>query len=389
MESSSQRSSFEAIANDPVRARYILKGDKIREFIASKKVESWIELSDLRKKIWESEKASKHFQKQRENADSAPNDGNLQVIFLKMMLFVAQDIETATGVFTSVRPKNPGSVLSKPAHALDLCMAPGAFSLYFLLRNPRGRVDGVTLDRESGGHELHLEKAAKFLHYRGDPSESITINWTDITMHSIFLPTGEAIPDNSPDKSVLENNLPLLPHLQSLPANTDKRQYSFIICDGQNLRHHEHANIRPWEPARLLACQLILGLSFIKPGGSMLVLLHNLESWNAFVTVYKFSKFACVKFHKPKRVHAIRSSFYLVATKVQPLFEACTSWVEELKRSWYAMTFGGEAGLGSLVEAGEGLEVQNLLEEWGDTFIELGEEVWRTQRDALKEKAWI
>ena len=120
----------------------------------------------------------------------------------------------------------------------------------------------------------------------------------------------------------------------------------------------------------------------------MLVLLHHLEAWNTFATVYNLSKIAEIRLYKPEWAHAIRSSFYLIATKVQPELDVCRAWVEELKRAWYTMTFGGEEGLGGLVEAGEGLDADKMLDEWGEDFVVLGENVWRRQRDALKRKGW-
>lgn len=373
------------------RAAYYAKGDKIRNFLASKEIQAWVELAEMRKKIWQSEEASKHFEKQRENADGSTHNTKAQEGFLKLMLQVAKEIQNHTGVFTSVRPKNPRSVLAKPVRCLDTSMAPGAFAQYFLSQNPRATVDGLSLPVESGGHSMLLRSANQMLRVRPRPQDKDAVNiaWTDVTLHPIFLPHGKEFPEEFPDKSAFENNQPLPQHLQSPPSKPSDRVYDIVISDGTYLRNHEHAQLRPWEAGRLLVCQLILGLSFVKPGGSVLILLHHLEAWNTFATAYNLSKIANIRLYKPEWAHAIRSSFYLIATKVQPELDVCKAWVEELKRAWYTMTFGGENGLGGLVEAGEGLNVDKMLEEWGEEFVMLGENIWKTQRDALKRKGWV
>ncbi|KAF8429042.1 hypothetical protein EV426DRAFT_206655 [Tirmania nivea] len=372
------------------RAAYYAKGDKIREFLASQKIQAWIELDEMRKKIWRSEEANKHFEKQRENADGSTQNITIQVGFLNMMLGIAREIQVSTGVFTSVRPKNPRSVLAKPVRCLDTSMAPGGFAQYFLSQNPRATVDGLSLPVESGGHSMLLQDANKTLGVRPRPQDKdVNIAWTDVTLHPLFLPQGKEYPEEFPDKPAFDGNQPLHPHLQSPPNKPSDRVYDIIISDGAYLRIHAHAQLRHWEAGRLLVSQLILGLSFIKPGGSVLILLHHLENWNTFATVYNFSRIANIRLYKPEWAHAIRSSFYLIATKVQPELDVCKAWVEELKRAWYAMTFGGEEGLGGLVEAGEGLNVDKMLDEWGEEFVVLGENVWKRQRDALKRKGWV
>ncbi|KAF8442745.1 hypothetical protein BGX38DRAFT_1095898, partial [Terfezia claveryi] len=342
-------------------------------------------------KVWQSEEADKHFEKQRENADGSAQNVGTQVGFLKLMLAIAKDIQDSTGVFTSVRPKNPRSVLQKPVRCLDTCTAPGAFAQFFLRQNPRATVDGLSLPVESGGYAMLLESANKILGARPRPQDKDTVNitWTDITLHPLFLPQGKNYPEEFPDKPAFDNNPPLPPHLQFPPSKPSDRVYDIVISGSGHLRRCVHAQLRPWEAGRSLVSKLILGLSFVKPGGSMLIVLHNLEVWNTFATVYNFSRIANIALYKPEWSHAIRSSFYLIATNVQPELDVCKVWVEELKQAWYTMTFGGEEGLGSLVEVGEGLNLDTMLDEWGDEFAVLGQNVWKRQLDALKRKGWV
>jgi hypothetical protein len=61
-----------------------------------------------------------------------------------------------------------------------------------------------------------------------------------------------------------------------------------------------------------------LGLQRIKPGGTLIILLHKLETWHSMILVRFFSTFATVELFKPVKAHAIMSSFYMVAKNVQP-----------------------------------------------------------------------
>jgi len=305
------------------------------------------------------------------------------------MYGVAREIQGSTGIFTSSRSKNPKSVLAKPIRCLDTAMAGGSFAHYFLSQNPHAAVDGLSLPVESGGHAMLDADQSLGVRPGWQGKDTVNLTWTDVTLHPLFLPQGKNYPEEFPDKPAFDNNPPLPPHLQSPPSKPSDRVYNIVISDGAFLRTHKHAQLRRWEATRLQVCQLILGLSFVKPGGSMLILLHHLEAWDTATTVYNFSRFANIRLYKPKLAYGIRSSFYLIATKVQPELDVCQAWIEELKRGWYTMTFGGEGGLGGLVEAGEGIDVDKMLDEWGGEYIMLGEDVWRTQRDALKRKGWV
>ena len=142
------------------------------------------------------------------------------------MLGVAKGMQDSTGVFTSVRPKNPRSVLAKPVRCLDTSMAPGAFAQYFLSQNPRAAVDGLSLPVESGGHSMLLQNANRALGGRPRPQDKDTVNitWTDVTLHPLFFPQGKEYPEEFPDKSAFDNNPPLPPHLQSPPSKPSDRK---------------------------------------------------------------------------------------------------------------------------------------------------------------------
>jgi len=274
------------------------------------------------------------------------------------MLKIAEEINHASNIF----PPQAGQ------RVLDVCLAPGAFTEYALRKNPQCIVDGITLPVESGGHELIVRTSDRHL----------TISFTDLTLHTIYLPPGMSAPEDFPDRQAFAENPPLP---QMSPP------YDLVICDGQRLRTHQQAGHRPWEPGRLLFSQLILALTNIRPGGTMLVLLHRVEQWYTMSLLYRFSQFADINLFKPKSMHATRSSFYLIATNVRP--EEAAPWVSHLRHCWARMTFGGEEGRGIALDSGEDLEVDDVLGAFGTRLMSLGHEIWETQRDALRSSKWI
>lgn len=76
------------------------------------------------------------------------------------------------------------------------------------------------------------------------------------------------------------------------------------------------------------------------------MLLHKIEAWNTVELLYAISQFSPVQVFKPEKKHGIRSSFYLIARKVQPNTEAAILTIASWKRAWWHATFGGENGTG-------------------------------------------
>ena len=302
---------------------------------------------------------------------------------------VAQEVEGITGFFTSMRPRYPHSALVQPIRALHIGSYPWGFSLYFLKENPRSMVDVLEFSQKCDGGPFPLEKGLELLGMESQSLGALTTTLTDVSRHSLFLPHSKNFPTDSPDRPAFENNPPLPLHMQSLPTKTSDQVYSTVFCDFLRLQGPKYGHVLShWESGRQMVSQLILGLSFIKPGGSIMVWLRHLEYWNTFVTIYRFTKISTVSLYKPTRQYALKSGFYLLARNVQPELGECKDWVEELKRTWYQMTFEGLHGLGNPVDAGENLDLDKVLNEWGEDFLIMGENVWRIQRDALKMKGW-
>lgn len=338
---------------------------QIKAWLIEQNVTVYNELSAIRSQGWESEAADKHFERQRKTADAAVSNENTQRGFFKKMVDIAREMNQATSVFR----------LPEDAKVLDLCIAPGAFSSFILLNNQRCYVEGTSLPVEQGGHKMLIDTTD----VRYTNSKEFQVTYLDVTLQLALMPRGKTMPETSPDFENFTSN-PSLPHLE---------QYDLALCDGQALRMHEHAQIRSWEPARLLVSQLILSLTHLKPHGSMLVLLHNVERWRTVYILYRFSQFSKIRLYKPTAAHTYRSSFYLVAQDIDT--EKAAGWVDHLRDCWYRMTFEGEGGTGEPVDCGEDCEVDELLEKFGTNFIGLAHDVWTRQFQALKLKAreWV
>jgi hypothetical protein len=119
------------------------------------------------------------------------------------------------------------------------------------------------------------------------------------------------------------------------------------------------------------------------------MLLHKAYKWCCVKLLYMFSKFSDIQLFKPRKYHAEKSSFYLVAKNVQPKTEEAIQAIDAFRGSWYAATFGTgreEAGNDELVD---GDDIQAVLDEFGLKFTELAQSVWATQAAALREARWM
>lgn len=274
-----------------------------------------------------------------------------------MMRSIGKEMDAATDAFFCLRP-----------HMLDLCMAPGGYSRSLLDRHPKASVRGISLPSSLGGHNLRVK------HGRMDPR--VQVQFMDITMlASEFGVHLDDIPSRHPDASQFSDARPY--HGQ---------EFDIVICDGQVLRTHPRAEWREsCEATRLTVSQLILGLQRIKTGGTFIILLHKIEAWNTCTLLKAFDAFSSVVLFKPKKSHATRSSFYLVAKNVQPESGPAKEAVKEWKETWYKTTFEGDS---SQQDPSEEV-VDAFLVEYGPRLVELGHEIWDTQARALETAPYV
>ncbi|KAI0474809.1 hypothetical protein F4859DRAFT_80148 [Xylaria cf. heliscus] len=277
-----------------------------------------------------------------------------------MMKHVGQHIHRGTGVF-NIKKRGNG-----PPRILDMCMAPGAFLDVAMEHNPKAHAQAFSLPLEKGGHKVLLP-----------PHPNITINFADITMLGADMGL-DTIPQEHPEA---EDFLP-----RSL---SPEDAFDIVICDGQVLRNHQRAEYRERrEAARLTFTQLAIGLEHVKPGGTMLVLLHKIESWRCTLLLRSFCAFSDVRLFKPKTAHAHRSSCYMVASNIQPGHEDAVRAVGTWKLLWTAATFDSDEEFTRLALSLEP-DVEEVLEDFGERLIRLGKKVWEIQADALANASFV
>lgn len=266
-------------------------------------------------------------------------------------------MQQATGVFNL-----PG----KRPSMLALGFAPGGFVGEALKVNPNVQVVGITLPiREKG-----VESLVK--------SPRLDLIQADVTMLAVDLGFSmDDIPSSHPDaKRFLRR------------AIRPRQQFDLVTCEGGVLRTHQIASYREHREAhRLKASQLAISLERAKPGASMIVLMHKAETWNSLSLFYKFSKFSEVRLFKPETEHQHRSSFYMIATNIQSQSEAAKDAVNQWKAEWKTATFGTDDEYNRQCKS-NALDVNQVLEEFGESWVDLSREVWARQIKGLEKKSF-
>jgi hypothetical protein len=238
-------------------------------------------------------------------------------------------------------------------------MAPGGYTASALAYNPGATAYGVTLPPDQGGHEILFR------------SSKSTVMLLDITM--LAREFGVEEPSSThPDYASFLQDRPYLEH-----------RFELVFCDGQVLRQHQRHEYREkQEGLRLLVSQLILALQRIRNGGTLIMLLHKMDAWDTVELLYEFSHFSTIQVFKPKKKHAIRSSFYLIAKDVKPDSDAAQAAIGRWKMAWSRATFGSEAGTDDRVMV-DCHHVERVLDQFGSKLVELGLPLWDIQAEAL------
>lgn len=278
---------------------------------------------------------------------------------------IGNKLQAVTGAFTPPVDSPP------TIRALNLCMAPGGYTATILRVNPSASVKGITLSEERGGHAMMLPF--------GNEDPRVDVEFMDITMLAReYGPSNANIPVEHPEAAKFVEDSPY----QGLA-------FDIVVCDGQTLRTHKRAACRNNQEAfRLLLSQLIFGMNRIRAGGTFVILLHQLGSWESVKLLRKFDSFSNIQLFKPLRFHQDRSSFYLVAKDVQPGHPEAMKSIEQWKSDWWHATFGGVEFTGKIVEDDSNL-VNSVLESFGQKFVELGREIWSIRLEAMKVAPYV
>ncbi|KAH8750149.1 hypothetical protein F5883DRAFT_633459 [Diaporthe sp. PMI_573] len=313
------------------------------------------QLTEIRKKGWDNPEGDKYFERQRKLGDDA--NPETTKIFFGMMNRVGDKMQKATGVFNL-----PG----KRPSMLALGFAPGGFVGQALKVNPNVHVVGITLPIKEKGVESLMR------------SPRLDLVQADVTMLAVDL--GFSLDDISPGHPDVKRFLKR--------AIRPRQQFDLVTCEGGVLRTHQIASYREHREAhRLKASQLAISLDRAKPGSSMIVLMHKAEAWNSLCLFYKFSKFSQVRLFKPEIEHQHRSSFYMIATNIQSQSEAAKDAVKQWKAEWKTATFGTDEEYSSQCQD-NALDVNKVLEEFGESWVDLCREVWAGQIKGLERKSF-
>ncbi|KAF3765351.1 hypothetical protein M406DRAFT_338832 [Cryphonectria parasitica EP155] len=324
----------------------------------------FVRLDEIRRKGWESEEGNRFFDRQKRQADEGSEE--TQRYLNKMMQAIADEMQRMTGAFTICDRAYSAVDNDRQRRILDCCMAPGTYLQAALEHNPGAGALAFTLPPPLGGHKLLLEE---------DETRGLVIKLLDVTMLAADMGvTPDEIPPDHPDAAAF------------LPQQVEPgRHFDLVLCDGQVLRTHEPhraAYRERREARRLTLTQLILGLEHLRPGGTMIVLLHKVEAWDTACLVRTFHAFSTVRLFKPRRGHAKRSSFYMIATNIRAEDQAAVAAVEEWKATWKVATFASEDEYAASRQ--ECVGVDELLDQFGPELISLGHHVWRVQAEALE-----
>ncbi|KAL8794587.1 MAG: hypothetical protein Q9182_007614 [Xanthomendoza sp. 2 TL-2023] len=335
---------------------------RVRDYF-TKNDATFRQLHELKEKGWNTLEGDIYFQRQRNAADSKGDDQ--ESIFHSLHLKIGEEMRTF-GAFL-IDGANASRI-----KALNLCLAPGAYTAAILQQDSNASIRGITLPFESGGHKMIIPY--------GHEDPRVEVEFLDITMliHE-FVGETFRVPHGHPDAS------------NFIPRNLFHDQvFDLILCDGQTLRVHPRAEYREThEPRRLLAAQLVFGMTRIKPGGTFVILLHKAEAWDTMRLLASFNSFSQIALFKPKTAHRQRSTFYLVAKDVQAHSIEARQFIDDWKNAWVEATFGGEEGVGAGAAMPDESEVDALLQAFGSRLIQMARPIWSIQANALDHSEWL
>ncbi|OTA53666.1 hypothetical protein K449DRAFT_339517 [Hypoxylon sp. EC38] len=334
------------------------------------------ELAELRRQGWQNSEGDTHFANQRHRADNATAEAKAH--FFRMMEEIGEEMNSFSSILTLANPKS-----YKPSRVLDLCLAPGGFSSTVLRLNPGAIIRGTTLPPSLGGHEIQIPAWEKHPQLR--------IKFCDITMRAGEMSLESAmVREEHPDRINFDFST-------SLFSGEKDEPFDLVICDGQVLRTHASARAEyreHREASRLTLSQLVISLQRLQGAGDngrLVMLLHKPDALDTALLLRTLSMFAQLRLFKPRRKHALRSSFYVLATEVRANSDEAARAISGWKKDWTVATLGtDEEWKAHRAENVFKLDVvQKLATDFGRELIRIAEPVWEIQASALKSAPFV
>lgn len=254
---------------------------------------------------------------------------------------------------------------------LDLGMAPGGFTSAVLARHPTAIVKSISLPHELGGLRVMLPRHLLI--------SRVEVEYGDLTLFAGDMGIDRtSVPVAHPDSTSFCFRRPFF----------EKGGFDLIICGATIQRAHDRAEYREsCERLRLKTSQLVIALQRLCDGGSLVVVLHRIESWETIELIHAFTQFSKVCLFKSQRKHAIRSAFYMVATDVRSSSSEALSSIELWQKRWQAATLGSKTYDQHLSVDED--RIRHVLEDFGPHLVSIAEPIWNIQANAIRKAPFL
>lgn len=240
----------------------------------------------------------------------------------------------------------------------------------------------------ANGNGLSLSPPVGYqLSIEGSELDRFQITYQDITRYDFY----------TDYMSISDHELATLPtplHTLDLCPLPTLALQDFIIADGQVLRDY---NVRgaesfPSHPAgfgpysALLYAQLVLGLIFLRPGGTFVFRTTHCDRYYSINLIQKMQTISKVKCFKPTKCWSDRSSFYVIAKRVRTNSPECA----ELVRTWvkyiYYLTTRNEIPKELSEEYGSEREQEAIRRGEISQLVPILRKIWKVQADGMEWK---
>jgi len=191
---------------------------------------------------------------------------------------ITDDLDWKTNAWTGVP--------NKPESLLDMCAAPGGFVDQTLARVPTiRRVRAMSLPVEKGGLQVRVK------------NKHVNVELRDITMLAGDMGIKDIhIPEDFPDRDKLNPYQVFHPN----------EKCDLICFDGQAISLDPRS---AREAACLTLTQAAMGLGHISIGGTMIILMQNLDSWITFNMIHNLTFIGNAELYKHPRHHHMQPFF--------------------------------------------------------------------------------